>query len=117
MGLSFGAVLLIRQGTSYSIRNMKWSGMAWISLFTSVACWVLNEALLLVDPERAYSLHLCLYLASRGLESLWTITVAVVILLAYISKTQKPEESLTTRLKIWMNTKPRSKLVSLACSI
>jgi len=84
--MSVCGIITIYHGTRYSIKNISWGTMIWLSLPASMWATFLRGILHEIDEDRAYSLYIILKLICRGTEFMFGFACAMVLLLTAIGK-------------------------------
>lgn len=80
---SVGAIFVLKEGTFWSVKNIKWSILSIISVCISLCCWLLREGYHYVDEERAYGLKTSLWLANKFLQVGWSTILGIFLLSAF----------------------------------
>jgi len=84
------AIILLKEGTIFSGKNIKWMGLSGISFLASLGSWCLEQGYEIVDEEKAYSLKISLWLASKAMQVAWGVILAAFLFSATTSKSSIP---------------------------
>ena len=84
---------LLQQGTTYSIKNWKWTAVSWCLLPACITAWFLRSTAGMVDPDRGYSIYILLVMVGRFTEFAAGSTVALFLAFALAAPPDKSGEA------------------------
>ena len=84
---------LLQQGTTYSIKNWKWTAVSWCLLAACLTAWFLRSTAGMVDPDRGYSIYILLVMVGRFTEFAAGSTVAIFLAFALAAPPDKSGEA------------------------
>ena len=84
---------LLQQGTTYSIKNWKWTAVSWCLLPACLTAWFLRSTAGMVDPDRGYSIYILLVMVGRFTEFAAGSTVAIFLAFALAAPPDKTGEA------------------------
>ena len=84
---------LLQQGTTYSIKNWKWTAVSWCLLPACLTAWFLRSTAGMVDPDRGYSIYILLVMVGRFTEFAAGSTVAIFLAFALAAPPDKSGEA------------------------
>ena len=73
---------LLQQGTTYSIKNWKWTAVWWCLLPACLTAWFLRSTAGMIDPDRGYSIYIIFVMVGRFTEFAAGSTVAIFLAFA-----------------------------------
>lgn len=76
-------------GTTYSIKNWKWTAVSWCLLPACLTAWFLRSTAGMVDPDRGYSIYILLVMVGRFTEFAAGSTVAIFLAFALAAPPDK----------------------------
>ena len=79
---SAAAVLVLKEGTFFSVKNMKWMILSAISFAASLLSLNMKRGADAVDEERAYSMKIMLWIATKSISTGWGVTLGLFLLSA-----------------------------------
>jgi hypothetical protein len=82
---SAGAILLSKEGTVWSSKNIKWGILSVTSFGVTLSSWMLLEASQSVDEDKAYTLRIILWLGSQFLRVGWSTILGLFLFSAFSS--------------------------------
>jgi hypothetical protein len=80
---SAGAVLVIKRGTVFSTKNMKWAILSMVSFGVSLTLTVFQQGFRAVDEDRAYGMKMALWLCAKFLQLGWGSVLGLFLLSSY----------------------------------
>ena len=80
------SIIILKEGTLFSGKNIKWMILSGVSFLASLGSWSLERSYEAVDEEKAYGLKICLWLGSKSMQGIWGIVLAVFLFSAALSK-------------------------------
>jgi hypothetical protein len=80
------SIIILKEGTLFSGKNIKWIILSGISFLSSLGSWFLEHAYEVVDEDKAYSLKISLWLASKSMQVVWGMILALFLFSAATSK-------------------------------
>ena len=85
---SAGSFFVLREGTWFSTKNLKWKSLSVISFFFSVVAWSLHGTAATIGTENDVSNFFHLFFKSfmKFFQIFWGTILLVVLVAAYISK-------------------------------
>ena len=86
------ALIILKEGTLFSGKNIKWMLLSGISFLASLGSWSLEQSYDVVDEEKAYGLKISLWLGSKSIQGVWGIILAVFL---FSAATAKPSTTAT----------------------
>ena len=84
---------LLQQGTTYSIKNWKWTAVSWCLLPACITAWFLRSTAGMVDPDRGYSIYILLVMVGRFTEFAAGSTVAIFLAFALAAPPDRSGEA------------------------
>ena len=81
------AIIILKEGTLFSGKNIKWMLLSGISFVASLGSWSLEQSYDVVDEEKAYGLKISLWLGSKSIQGVWGTILAVFLFSAATAKT------------------------------
>ena len=84
---------LLQQGTTYSIKNWKWTAVSWCLLPACLTAWFLRSTAGMVDPDRGYSIYILLVMVGRFTEFAAGSTVAIFLAFALAAPPDRSGEA------------------------
>ena len=69
-------------GTTYSIKNWKWTAVSWCLLPACLTAWFLRSTAGMIDPDRGYSIYIIFVMVGRFTEFAAGSTVAMFLAFA-----------------------------------
>ena len=87
---SAAAIVILKEGTLFSGKNIKWMLLSGISFAASLGSWSLERGSDAVDEDRAYGMKTSLWLASKSMQVVWGTTLALFLFSAATSGSSKP---------------------------
>lgn len=88
--LSALSIIILKEGTLFSGKNIKWMLISGISFLASLGSWSLERAYEVVDEDKAYHMKISLWLASRSIQGVWGIILVVFLFSAATGKSSAP---------------------------
>ena len=85
--LSMISILTLKEGTIFSVKNMKWMILSAISFVASIFTWQMHNASSKVDEEKAYSLKIGLYIIAQSTRIIWASFLGFLLVSASHSNT------------------------------
>ena len=73
------SIVIMKEGTLFSGKNIKWMLLSGISFLASLGSWSLERGYEVVDEEKAYGLKISLWLASKSMQVLWGMILALFL--------------------------------------
>ena len=89
------SIIILKEGTLFSGKNIKWMMLSGISFLSSLGSWFLENAHEVVDEDKAYGLKISLWLASKSMQVVWGIILALFL---FSAATSKPPASTVTAI-------------------
>lgn len=89
------ALIILKEGTLFSGKNIKWMLLSGLSFLASLGSWSLERGYEVIDEEKAYHLKMSLWLASKSMQTIWGIILAVFLFSAATSKASTTTTSST----------------------
>lgn len=86
------ATISMKQGTTWSIKNIKWLSLSFISFLVSLVSAVLLSSAVLVDEEKAYHFKMQLHFAGLISQKVWGGILALLLALAFLIDHRKDEK-------------------------
>ena len=84
---------LLQQGTTYSIKNWKWTAVAWCAMPACLVAWFFRSTAGMVDPDRGYSIYILLVMVGRFTEFAAGSTVAIFLAFALAAPPDRSGEA------------------------
>ena len=84
---------LLQQGTTYSIKNWKWTAVSWCLLPACLTAWFLRSTAGMIDPDRGYSIYIIFVMVGRFTEFAAGSTVAIFLAFALAAPPDKSGEA------------------------
>ena len=84
---------LLQQGTTYSIKNWKWTAVSWCLLGACLTAWFLRSTAGMIDPDRGYSIYILFVMVGRFTEFAAGSTVAIFLAFALAAPPDKSGEA------------------------
>jgi hypothetical protein len=84
---SAAAILILKQGTIFSIKNWKWGILSVTSFGVSLTAACLYQGTTYVDEDKAYTLKILLWLAMKFLQTAWAVVLALFLYSAFTNET------------------------------
>eukprot|EP00536_Pseudo-nitzschia_multiseries_P018508 jgi/Psemu1/315982/fgenesh1_kg.2624_\ len=95
MIFSAASIFILKEGTLFSSRNIKWLILSAISFMASLGSWTLSLGIDEVDEDRAYSLKMSLWLLKIFCTVGWASILALFLMSSQISKVGSMPGTLT----------------------
>ena len=83
--LSALSIIILKEGTLFSGKNIKWMILSLISFLSSVIAYALFRGSQQIDDERAYTLYITFWLASKSIQLIWGIVLGLFLFSAATS--------------------------------
>jgi hypothetical protein len=83
--LSALAIIILKEGTLFSGKNIKWMILSMISFLSSLIAYAFFRGSQQIDDERAYTLHITFWLASKSIQLIWGIVLGLFLFSAATS--------------------------------
>ena len=80
-------------GTTYSIKNWKWTAVSWCLLPACITAWFLRSTAGMIDPDRGYSIYIIFVMVGRFTEFAAGSTVAIFLAFALAAPPDKSGEA------------------------
>ena len=80
-------------GTTYSIKNWKWTAVSWCLLPACLTAWFLRSTAGMIDPDRGYSIYILFVMVGRFTEFAAGSTVAIFLAFALAAPPDKSGEA------------------------
>mmetsp|Transcript_11932 Transcript_11932/g.27859 ORF Transcript_11932/g.27859 Transcript_11932/m.27859 type:complete len:218 (+) Transcript_11932:232-885(+) len=90
MIFSATSILILKEGTFFSSRNIKWMILSAISFLASLGSWTLSSGIDKVDEEKAYGLSISLWLMNQFVVMGWAAILGLFLYSAQMSKVGSP---------------------------
>ncbi len=84
---------LLQQGTTYSIKNWKWTAVSWCLLPACLTAWFLRSTAGMIDPDRGYSIYIIFVMVGRFTEFAAGSTVAIFLAFALAAPPNRSGEA------------------------
>ena len=84
---------LLQQGTTYSIKNWKWTAVSWCLLPACITAWFLRSTAGMIDPDRGYSIYILFVMVGRFTEFAAGSTVAIFLAFALAAPPDRSGEA------------------------
>ena len=84
---------LLQQGTTYSIKNWKWTAVSWCLLPACLTAWFLRSTAGMIDPDRGYSIYILFVMVGRFTEFAAGSTVAIFLAFALAAPPDRSGEA------------------------
>ena len=81
------SIIILKEGTIFSGKNIKWMTLSGISFMASLVSWSLERGYDIVDEEKAYTLKTALWLGSKSIQVTWGMVLALFLFSAAMTKT------------------------------
>jgi len=79
-GCSAAAILILKQATLFSTKNIKWGILSVTSFVVSLTCAIFLQAYEIVDEDKAYTMKIMLWLTAKFLRVFWGVTLGLFLL-------------------------------------
>uniref|UniRef100_A0A7S4ENM3 Uncharacterized protein n=1 Tax=Pseudo-nitzschia australis TaxID=44445 RepID=A0A7S4ENM3_9STRA len=83
---SASSIVILKEGTIFSGKNIKWMILSAISFLASLGSWTLSRGADAVDESEAYGLKISLWLLAESMRVVWGITLALFLYSAATAK-------------------------------
>ena len=80
---SGAAILVLKEGTLFSIKNIKWTLLSAVSFAASLISLNMERGSNAVDEDRAYTLKMVMWLAAKTIQTGWGVTLGFFLFSAY----------------------------------
>jgi hypothetical protein len=84
--LSAMSIIILKEGTIFSGKNIKWMLLSIVSFLSSVTAFACFRGSQKIDEERAYTLYITFWLASKSIQIIWGIVLGLFLFSAATSK-------------------------------
>jgi hypothetical protein len=81
--LSAGSILTLKEGTFFSVKNLKWMILSMISFTASLVAFVMLQGHNVVDEDKAYGLKFTLWFAAKFIQLVWGIILSLFMVSAF----------------------------------
>jgi hypothetical protein len=88
--LSAGSILALKEGTFFSVKNLKWMTLSMISFAASLVAFVMLQGHNVVDEDKAYGLKFTLWFTAKFIQSVWGITLSLFLVSAFTTTAPPP---------------------------
>mmetsp|Transcript_9578 Transcript_9578/g.16710 ORF Transcript_9578/g.16710 Transcript_9578/m.16710 type:complete len:147 (+) Transcript_9578:116-556(+) len=85
------AIVVLKEGTLFSHKNLKWMLLSVISFCASLFAWQMAKGSEAIDENRAYALKMLLWLMAKSIQMGWSVTLGFFLLLASASESQSQQ--------------------------
>ena len=85
---SVSSIVILKEGTFFSGKNIKWMIISVVSFLASLGSWTLSQGADAVDEDEAYSLKISLWLMASSIQVVWGIILAVFLFSAATAGSQ-----------------------------
>ena len=79
------AIIILKEGTLFSGKNIKWMLLSAISFLASLGSWSLEQSYDVVDEEKAYGLKISLWLGAKSIQGIWSTILGAFLFSAAMS--------------------------------
>ena len=83
--LSALSIIILKEGTLFSGKNLKWMILSMISFLSSLIAYAFFRGSQQIDDERAYTLYITFWLASKSIQLIWGIVLGLFLFSAATS--------------------------------
>ena len=83
--LSALSIIILKEGTLFSGKNIKWMILSMISFLSSLIAYAFFRGSQQIDDERAYTLYITFWLASKSIQLIWGIVLGLFLFSAATS--------------------------------
>ena len=83
--LSALSIIILKEGTLFSGKNIKWMILSMISFLSSVIAYAFFRGSQQIDDERAYTLYITFWLASKSIQLIWGMVLGLFLFSAATS--------------------------------
>jgi hypothetical protein len=94
--LSAMSIIILKEGTIFSGKNMKWMLLSIVSFLSSVVAFACFRGSQKIDEDRAYTLYITFWLASKSIQMIWGIILGLFLFSAATSKSSSSSFDITT---------------------
>ncbi|VEU41751.1 unnamed protein product [Pseudo-nitzschia multistriata] len=86
------SIIIMKEGTLFSGKNIKWMLLSGISFLASLGSWSMSRGSEVVDEDKAYGLKMSLWLMAKSTQVVWGMILAVFLFSAATSRSSPPKE-------------------------
>lgn len=79
------ALMVLKEGTLASTRNLKWLLLSSISFCSSLCALILYKGYDIVDENKAYALKISLLLGAKSIQTGWSVILGLFLFSAFTS--------------------------------
>lgn len=76
---SASSIFVVKQGTLFSTKNVKWGALSVISFVVSLTAFILLQGYQVVDEDKAYTLKMSLYLTAKSMQAFWAVVLGLFL--------------------------------------
>jgi hypothetical protein len=89
------AIMVLKDGTMMSTKNIKWGIISVVSFVFSLSAWILGSVSFLVDEEKGYTLKILFVCGMKAMQLFWGVILGLFLYSAYSAKPTEGEKSVT----------------------
>jgi hypothetical protein len=80
----------LKEGTLFSVKNLKWMILSMISFAASLVAFVMLQGHNVVDEDKAYGLKFTLWFTAKFIQLVWGIILSLFLVSAFTSTVPPP---------------------------
>jgi len=93
------SIILLKEGTIFSGKNLKWMILSMISLVASLLAFCCYRGSTNIDEEKAYTLYIMLWMTAKSIQCIWGIILGLFLFSAATATATAETEIDTTTNK------------------